>query len=127
MRTALLLLPLLFVAACGRSPVCHLPMIPTPGMFLDASAWLAAHPGDALTACLDDRCATVNQTSPAQLQLPAGTDSSKPLHLTVTDASGLHASRDFAPVLHTIDNGCGEFHWYETPGTLTAAGRLQPG
>ena len=128
MRTALLLLPLLFAAACGR--ICHGPGIPAPAIWLDASAWFAAHHGDTLNACVDNSCRTVSEAEakhPADLPIPLGGDGSATMHLTVTDPSGLHVSRDFTPVRQSVTGACGTVSWWQTPAKLTADGRLQPG
>jgi hypothetical protein len=127
MRPVLLLVPLLFLAACGR---CNLPMIPVPGIELNAAAWFTAHPGDTLHACVGDRCQPVTEADtrhPVQLLIPAGADPSATMRLTVTDASGLTVRRDFTPVQHSVDGACGTVSWWETPAVLTADGRLQPG
>ena len=134
MRSALLLLPLLFLsltllAACSRPLPCSGPMIPVAALWLDASAWFAAHPGDTLHACVNGRCQDVAEADakhPVQLVLPPNTDQSKTMALVVSDVSGLHVQRDFAPVRVTISGPCGTSYW-KTPATLTADGRLQPG
>ena len=125
MRPALLLLPLVFLAACGRPAICHGPNIPAPALWLDASAWFARHPGDTLKACVDGRCQDVTEQQ-VQLVPPPGTEASKTLSLVVTDASGLDVRRDFVPVPHTV-SGPGDSSYWQTPATLTADGRLQPG
>jgi len=128
MRSALLLLSLLFLVACGPT-ICNGPMIPTPALWLDASAWVAAHPGDRLTACADGACQTLTEADarhPVQLPPPPRTDPAKTMTLLVTDASGLRVQRDFAPVRQTISGAC-EVSYWKTPADLTADGRLQPG
>jgi len=40
-----------------------------PGVWLDPSPWLAAHPGSALTACLDGNCKKADAATTAILQL----------------------------------------------------------
>lgn len=127
MRPVLLLVPLLFLVACGR---CNGPMIPSPGIWLNAAAWFAAHPGDTLHACVGDRCQSVTAADakrPVQLVIPAGAEPSATMRLTVTDASGLTVRRDFTPVQHSVHGACGTVWWWETPATLTGDGRLQPG
>ncbi|MFC0435923.1 hypothetical protein [Kutzneria buriramensis] len=127
MRSVLLLVPLLFLVACGR---CNLPMIPSPGIGLNAAAWFATHPGDTLHACVGERCQSVTKADakrPVQLMIPARADPSATMRLTVTDGSGLTVRRDFAPVQHSVDGACGTVTWWETPATLTGDGRLQPG
>jgi hypothetical protein len=126
---SLLWLPSLFLAACSQPLPCSGPEIPASALWLDASAWFAAHPGDTLKACVDGRCQDVTEADskrPVQLLPPPNTEPSKTLSLVVTDASGLDARRDFTPVLHSFPGPCNNKYW-KTPADLTADGRLQPG
>jgi hypothetical protein len=128
MRSALLLLPLVFLVACGR--VCAGPDQLPPGIYLDAEPWFAVHPDDRLTACVDGRCRDVVAADArpiVQLLIPAGTDPSATMTLTVADGSGLKLRRDFTPV-HTAEDGpCGRISQWTTPATLTGGGQLLAG
>jgi hypothetical protein len=123
MRSALLVLPLVFLAACGPAPTCPLSVKPWQRLWLDSSDWLAAHPGDTLTACLDGRCRTVTELH-TWLYTTVRADPPPPMTLTVRNASGLNATRDFVPQKSFTSDRCGDHHWYETPAALNADGRL---
>jgi predicted small lipoprotein YifL len=128
MRSLLLVVPLLFLTACGGK--CAGPARYPPSLFLDVAPWFAAHPNDTVTACLDGRCENVvaaDAHGPVQLVVPTGKDPSMAMTVTVTDGSGLHARRDFTLNHRTEDSACGRFEWWDAKATLTGGGTLQPG
>jgi hypothetical protein len=125
MRPALLLLllPLLLLTACGPRPTCPLTVMPWQSLWLDSSDWLTAHPGETLTVCLNGDCRSTT-ISPIRLFTPIPSYPPPNMTLIVTDASGLHATRDFVPTRNYTSDRCGDHSWYETPARLTADGRL---
>jgi hypothetical protein len=125
------LVPLIGALLSGCVPVaCEEAAAWPPGVWLDPTPWLAAHPGSTLTACLGSRCktATSDTTSVLQLVVPPGAHSPNSSNasytLTLSGSTGFHAHRDITLVKSSVSSPCGKQSWWQADARLESAGAL---
>lgn len=103
-----------------------------PGLWLDPSPWLSAHPGSALTVCLDGNCKTADATTTSILQLivphrsPAPQSGNATYPLSITSPSSTPLKVQTHVTLHEshVTSACGTQTWWQADARLTAAGHL---
>lgn len=101
-----------------------------PGVWLDVSPWLRAHPGATVRACLDSRCVTSAQDS-GVLQLVIPNASYPPRNdrymLTVTsaNAAGLHTSTTVRLEETQVQGACGTQTWWSADARLHTDGTVE--
>jgi hypothetical protein len=121
----------LLCAGCTPMLACSGPGIPSPAVWLDASAWLAAHPGAELRACYGGRCQTVTADQPRAAQLiHVGTDevSSRLLTVDSTAIAPLHLAIRLGLNSHTFTGGaCGPVTTWGRNARLNADGTITVG
>lgn len=103
-----------------------------PGVWLDPSPWLAAHPESALTVCLDGNCkkADAKTTSVLQLAIPFRShapEMGKATYvLTITSRSSPPLKVQNRVTLHEshVTSPCGTQTWWQADARLDATGHL---
>jgi hypothetical protein len=108
---------ILVASACsGCAPrACAGPAMLSPAVWLDASSWLAAHPGVPLRACFDHHCQQINsQHEPVQLR-QLDTNPATPERLTISSTSpdGRTLFNDSVALKETVEHGpCGDVQFW---------------
>jgi hypothetical protein len=122
------LVPLVGALLSGCLPAsCEEAAAWPPGVWLDPTPWLAAHPGSTLTACLGGNCKKANSATNSVLQLiaPSSPSSSNATYkLTVSSSTGFHTHRDVTLVESSVSSPCGKQTWWQADARLGSAGRL---
>lgn len=103
-----------------------------PGVWLDASPWLAAHPGASLSACLNERCKKADAGATSVLQLIISNPARLPQPgkatylLTVTAAGATPLKVQARVTLHRsqVRGPCGTETWWQADARLSAAGHI---
>lgn len=103
-----------------------------PGVWLDPSPWLEAHPRSALTVCLSGRCERADDTTNSILQLVVSNRSHSPktgeatylLTITSRNSTPLKVQARVTLQQSHVTNPCGTQTWWQADGRLDAAGHL---
>lgn len=103
-----------------------------PGVWLDPSPWLAAHPGSALTACLDGNCKKADAATTSIVQLtvpyrsPAPETGKATYVLTITSRGSVPLKVLTRVTLHEshVTGPCGTQTWWQADARLDHAGHL---
>lgn len=103
-----------------------------PGVWLDASAWLAAHPGSAITACLDGNCKHADSTTADLIQLvvpyrspaPTSEKATYPLTITSRGSSPINVRTRVTLREFQVRSPCGTDASWQADARLGASGRL---
>lgn len=103
-----------------------------PGVWLDPSPWLSAHPGSALTVCLDGNCKTADATTTFILQLtvpyrspaPQSGNATYPLSITSRGANALKVQTHVTLHESHVTSPCGTQTWWQADARLSATGHL---
>jgi hypothetical protein len=124
---------LVATALAGCSPASCSPAAQyPPSVWLDASAWTAAHPSATLTACLDGTCRTVTTGETGSLQLALSSRAHVPSAGDADYELMVHSDPDgLAPIQKTVElrrasesGACGTQSWWRADASIDAAGRL---
>jgi hypothetical protein len=124
------LVPLLCAALSGcAAPVCGEAAAWPPGVWLDPTPWLAAHPGMSLSGCLDGTCKTAvaNSRSLLQLILPASASPAPgdaEYRLTVSWSTSSRTTRTVRLVESKVSSSCGTQTWWQADARVDSAGHV---
>lgn len=114
-------------AGCTFGP-CAEPNIPSPAVWLDASLWLAAHPGGTLRACFAQHCQAIGiERQPVQL-VQRNSHVGRPQLLTVsTTGAGAHQLLSQSVALkHITQHGaCGAIDYWGLNVRVDGTGRTE--
>lgn len=126
--TVALVTTLLCAGCTPAGRACDGPGIPVPAVWVDASEWLAAHPGAEVTACYDGRYQTLPADDSGLAQLVNTSGNYKaPRALTIDSAhtaTRLHISRRIALNSARFSDPCGGGTTWGRNARLNADGTL---
>lgn len=122
------LVPLVGALLSGCVPVsCEGAAAWPPGVWLDPTPWLAAHPGSTLTACLGGNCKKASSATNSVLQLivsSSPSSSNATYKLTVSSSTGFRTHRDITLVESSVSSPCGKQSWWQADARLGSEGAL---
>jgi hypothetical protein len=112
------------------APVCNEAAAWPPGVWLDPTPWLAAHPGSTLTACLDGNCKKTDPDTKSLIQLFVSASTHSPSSndatytLTISSSTPIYITRSVTLSESSVSSSCGTQTWWQVDARLGSSGRL---